>query len=128
MSSYGLDDWPAAIGLGLTNLTLPENLIGDYYQSGALFSYDEEPSEITIRVGVSFRSAEQACLNAETELGNSTFEEIVAQSKALWNEKLSKIEIDFAQTSPNITELLYSSLYRASLTPVRFVAAVKCNY
>ncbi|KAI0916410.1 hypothetical protein AcW1_008859 [Taiwanofungus camphoratus] len=115
--TYGLDDWPSAIGLGLTNLTLPQNLIGDYYQSGALFSYDGEPSQIVIRVGVSFRSAEQACLNAETEVGNSTFEEIVAQSKALWSEQLGKVEIDFAHTSPNVTELLYSSLYRASLTP-----------
>lgn len=43
----------------------------------------------------------------------------MAQSKALWNEKLSAIQIDLANTAPNVTELLYSSLYRASLTPVR---------
>lgn len=88
------------------------------YESGALFSYKGEPTQITIRVGVSFVSVDQACANAETEVGNSTFEDIVAQSKALWNERLSKIEIDLANTPENVTELLYSSLYRGSLTPV----------
>lgn len=88
------------------------------YQSGALFSYANKPKQVNIRVGVSFRSADQACANAESEIGDSTFEEIQAQAKALWQEKLSKIEIDVPGTPPNVTEMLYSSLYRASLTPV----------
>ncbi|KAJ7282859.1 glycoside hydrolase family 92 protein [Mycena rebaudengoi] len=100
---FGLD----AKGLGQTHLNLTLNLIGGVYQSGALFSYDGNPKQINIRVGVSFVSTDQACANAESEVGSSTFEEIQAQAKALWNEKLSKIEID----------MLYSSLYRASLTP-----------
>jgi len=115
--SVGLD----AKGLGQTHLNLSLNLIGGVYQSGALFSYDNMPKTVNIRVGVSFRSEEQACANAESEIGSSTFEEIQAQAKALWLEKLSRIEIDIARTPPNVTEMLYSSLYRASLTPVRFV-------
>ncbi|KZT22603.1 glycoside hydrolase family 92 protein [Neolentinus lepideus HHB14362 ss-1] len=111
--SYGLD----AKGLGLTHLNLSVNLIGAPYQSGALFSYLDEPEEITIRVGVSFRSAEQACANAETEVGSASFEDIVSASQALWNEKLSRVEIDLAGTPPNVTEMLYSSLYRSFLTP-----------
>lgn len=63
-------------------------------------------------------STEQACSNAETEVGSSSFEDIVGKSKALWNEKLSKIEIDVTNTNANITEMFYSSLYRSSLTPV----------
>jgi putative alpha-1,2-mannosidase len=93
-------------------------LIGDVYQSGALFSYAGHPKQVNIRVGVSFLSAEQACANAESEIGSSSFNDIVAKAKALWQEKLSKIEIDIANTPANITEMLYSSLYRASLTPV----------
>jgi putative alpha-1,2-mannosidase len=88
--SFGLD----AKGLGQTHLNLTLNLIGGVYQSGALFSYDGNPKQINIRVGVSFVSTDQACANAESEVGSSTFEEIQAQAKALWNEKLSKIEID----------------------------------
>ncbi|EKM54203.1 glycoside hydrolase family 92 protein [Phanerochaete carnosa HHB-10118-sp] len=109
----GLD----AKGLGLTQLNFTRNLIGGVYQSGALVSFQGTPETITIRVGVSFVSADQACANAESEVGDSSFEDIVAQSVALWNEKLSKIEIDLAHTPPNVTEMFYSSLYRAFLTP-----------
>jgi putative alpha-1,2-mannosidase len=113
---YGLD----AKGLGLTHLNLSLNLIGGpIYQAGALFSYAGEPEEIIIRVGVSFVSTDQACANAEQEIGTSSFDNIVAQSKALWNEKLKNFEIDIAGTPNNVTEMLYSSLYRANLTPVR---------
>ncbi|KAE9392262.1 glycoside hydrolase family 92 protein [Gymnopus androsaceus JB14] len=110
---WGLD----AKGLGQTHLNLTRSLIGDTYEYGALFSYSGTPQEIIIRVGVSFVSSDQACANAESEIGTSTFDEIMAQSKALWNEKLSTIQIDIANTPPNITEMLYSSLYRSSLTP-----------
>ncbi|KAA1471821.1 glycoside hydrolase family 92 protein [Dentipellis sp. KUC8613] len=110
---YGLD----AKGLGLTHLNLTKNLIGEVYESGALFSFAGEPEEVTIRVGVSFVSVDQACSNAENEVGSSSFDDVLAQSKALWNAKLSKVEIDVPNTPPNVTEMLYSSLYRASLTP-----------
>ncbi|KAF8070109.1 glycoside hydrolase family 92 protein [Lyophyllum atratum] len=114
--TFGLD----AKGLGQTHLNLTLNLIGGIYQSGALFSYDINPPakpQIIIRVGVSFRSTEQACANAETEVGDASFEDILARAKAEWQEKLSKVEIDIANTPANVTEMLYSSLYRASLTP-----------
>ncbi|KAF9467382.1 glycoside hydrolase family 92 protein [Collybia nuda] len=111
--TFGLD----AKGLGQTHLNLTLNLIGGVYQSGALFSYDGQPTVVNIRVGVSFKSADQACANAESEVGSSSFEDILTKAKALWQEKLSKVEIDVAGTPPNVTEMLYSSLYRASLTP-----------
>jgi putative alpha-1,2-mannosidase len=87
-------------------------------EAGALFSFAGDPTQVIIRVGISFLSEQQACANAESEIGTATFNEIQAQSKALWNERLSRIEIDVPHTPPNVTELLYSSLYRASLTPV----------
>ncbi|KIK09775.1 glycoside hydrolase family 92 protein [Laccaria amethystina LaAM-08-1] len=111
--TVGLD----AKGLDQTHLNLSLNLIGGVYQSGALFSYENNPSTVNIRVGVSFRSVDQACANAEEEVGESSFEDIVEQARKQWLEKLSKIEIDVVNTPPNVTEMLYSSLYRASLTP-----------
>ena len=103
---------------GGTKLNLPFNGFGGVAESGALFSFAENPTQVTIRVGVSFVSEEQACNNAESEIGTATFEDTLAQSKKLWNEGLSRIEIDVPNTPANVTELLYSSLYRASLTPV----------
>lgn len=111
--TFGLD----AKGLGMTHLNLSLNLIGGVYQSGALFSYANNPRQVNIRVGVSFRSADQACANAEEEVGSTSFDDIHASAKALWQEKLSKIEIDVPNTPPNVTEMLYTSLYRTSLTP-----------
>jgi len=118
---YGLD----AKGLGQTHLNLSRSLIGDTYESGALFSYEGNPEQVILRVGISFVSTDQACANAEEEIGTSSFEEIQLASKALWQEKLSKIMIDVANTPPNVTEMLYSSLYRASMTPVGVKALQK---
>ncbi|KAJ3475019.1 hypothetical protein NLI96_g12105 [Meripilus lineatus] len=112
-NTNGLD----AKGLHQTHINRTRSLIGDQYQFGALFSYVGSPRQITIRVGVSFVSEAQACANAESEVGGSSFAEIEAKSKLLWNEKLSKVEIDLKGTPENVTELIYSSLYRASLTP-----------
>jgi putative alpha-1,2-mannosidase len=104
---------------GKTQLILPGNPSGGYVtEAGALFSFAGGPTQVIIRVGVSFISEEQACSNAESEIGAATFDQIQAQSKALWNERLSRIEIDVPHATPKMTELLYSSLYRASLTPV----------
>ncbi|KAF9449192.1 glycoside hydrolase family 92 protein, partial [Macrolepiota fuliginosa MF-IS2] len=111
--TFGMD----AKGLGLTHLNLTLNLIGGVYQSGALFSYKNNPKQVNIRVGVSFVSEDQACSNAEEEVGTASFEDIQGRAKALWQEKLSKVEIDVGGTPSNVTEMLYSSLYRASLTP-----------
>ena len=123
LSEYGV--WTAdnhgmdAKGLGMTHLNLSENLIGGTaYQSGALLSYDGNPEEIVLRVGVSFVSTDQACANAEEEIGSKSFEEIMNTSKGLWNEKLRRVEVDLAGTPADIIEMFYTSLYRASLTPV----------
>lgn len=102
----------------MTSLNMSRNLIGSQYEAGALISYMGKPSMIELRVGVSFVSADQACANIDEELGSSTFEEIEAQSKALWNQKLGRVALDLAGTPTNITEMFYSSFYRSFLTPV----------
>lgn len=107
----------------MTHLDVPQNDKGAAYQSGALFSYDGNPEEIILRVGVSFVSADQACANAEVEIGLKSFKEVVKDSKRLWNEKLSKVEVDLAGTPSDIIEMFYTSFYRASLTPVSFLLA-----
>ena len=133
LSEYGV--WTAdnfgmdAKGLGMTHLNLSQNLIGGTpYQSGALFSYDDDPEDIILRVGVSFVSADQACTNAVEEIGSRSFEEIVNDSGGLWNAKLGKIEIDLSGTPADIIEMLYTSLYRASLTPVSIPLAAISHF
>lgn len=111
---YGLD----AKGLGVTHFNHTRDFIGGLTQSGALFSFKNNPETVIIRAGISFKSVDQACSNAENEIGSTPFEAIIAQSKAQWNEKLSRIELDLANTPRNVTEMFYSSFYRSFLTPV----------
>lgn len=118
--NYGMDTKE----MGLTHLNLSVNLIGSSpYQSGALVSLllasgsSGGLTMITLRLGVSFVSAEQACANMEEEVGSYSFDEIHAQSKALWNDKLGRIELDLTNTDANVTEMIYLSVYPSFLTP-----------
>lgn len=103
---------------------LTKNSIGGQpVQAGALVSFASFPktsdgsAEITLRVGVSFNSAEQACANAAEEIGDAwDFDAIVKQTRAAWNVKLNRFQID-PKTDKTIAELFYSSLYYAFLTP-----------
>jgi putative alpha-1,2-mannosidase len=101
----------------MTSLNMTQNLIGSQYEAGALISFLGTPSQIELRVGVSFVSAAQACSNIDEEIGTSTFEDIETQSKQLWNQKLSRVELDLTGTPTNVTEMFYSSFYRSFLTP-----------
>ncbi|MBW0562385.1 hypothetical protein O181_102100, partial [Austropuccinia psidii MF-1] len=105
-------------GLGLTKLNAPANLytLMDY-QSGALVGYPKGTTNVTIRGGISFVSAEQACSNMEEEIGSTSFEDVHQRSIKLWNEKLNRLEIPLYETDKEITTLLYTSMYRSFLTP-----------
>ena len=81
-------------------------------------------SLITLRVGTSLISPEQAMTSLQNEVGtDKSFESIVAASKAQWNAQLSKIEV--AELGPGYTPsegegqktTFYSALYRASIFP-----------
>ncbi|KAG0151539.1 hypothetical protein CROQUDRAFT_719745 [Cronartium quercuum f. sp. fusiforme G11] len=112
--NYGLD----AKGLGQTTLDIPFTYVPGDYESGALFSYPPGTNSITIRVGVSFVSAEQACSNAEEEIGDQkTFEDVRAESVKEWNDRLGRLEIPLNETDEDIAVMIYSSMYRSFLTP-----------
>ncbi|KAL3418852.1 glycosyl hydrolase [Phlyctema vagabunda] len=99
---------------------------------GALFSWSAGSSPrssnssqnvLEAKIGISYISAEQACQHLEAELPSSlTFEDIVQQSREIWEEKvLNKVEIvdDGSPTSQNTTlkRMLYSALYQNGLQP-----------
>lgn len=84
-------------------------------QHGILVSW-QNASQILLRVGISFISAEQACENAKEEIPTIDFDLVENQSKSLWQEKLSRIQLDNT-TDLTIQKLFYSSLYRGFLTP-----------
>ena len=96
---------------------------------GAVFSWTpttnnaSAPREVISRVGISYVSHDQACLNSAKELPlDLAFEDVVEQSRAEWEEQiLTTIEIvdDGSATSSNTTlkRMLYTALYQTGLMP-----------
>lgn len=72
---------------------------------------------LTVRMGTSFISAEQACENVRREVGQLTYAELKAQTAGKWNELLSKIEITDTEERK---KTFYSCLHRCFLYPRMF--------
>ncbi|KAI1336984.1 glycoside hydrolase family 92 protein [Xylariaceae sp. FL0016] len=72
---------------------------------------------IMARVGVSFISVAQACLNAEREIPDFGFAEVVKASEQAWADKLSVIQADHRGMSQDSLVTFWSGLYRAMLSP-----------
>ncbi|THU85126.1 hypothetical protein K435DRAFT_764443 [Dendrothele bispora CBS 962.96] len=84
-------------------------------EAGGLVSFNA--STVTARFGVSFISSSQACANAEEEVPDWDFDGIRETSRTSWESVLERVTIDVEKENATVVELLYSSLYRASLVP-----------
>lgn len=72
---------------------------------------------VTMRVGTSFISVDQARHNADLEIpAGSTFDDIQTQARDAWNEQLSVLS-DIEGASHDQMVGLYSDIYRMSLYP-----------
>ena len=67
-----------------------------------------------MQVGVSLVSLEQACRNLAAEIGERTFEEVVAETKAEWERYFSRIEID---APDDVKTIFYTGLFHTLLYP-----------
>ncbi len=86
--------------------------------AGAVVSFKTSEGEVvTARVASSFISPEQAELNLKEAL-NSTFEEVKAQGRKIWNEELARIKVEGGTYDQTAT--FYSCLYRSMLFPRKF--------
>ena len=66
--------------------------------------------QLDIRYGISFISVEQAKVNLHREIGQRRFEEVRDQAKAIWNDKLSKIQVKGWDEGKK--RVFYTALYR----------------
>lgn len=69
---------------------------------------------LTIWVGLSSTSAEAALRNLEAEAGHQSFEEVQANTRALWEAELGKIEIEGSEEQKRI---FYTALYHTQIVP-----------
>ncbi len=70
--------------------------------------------EVEFKISSSYISFEQALLNMERDTNYDSFEDLKAQNEAIWNEYLSRIEIDADEEK---LKTFYSCMYRAFLYP-----------
>ena len=85
-------------------------------QIGVVFS-TKAREQVTLKVASSFISHEQAERNLK-ELDGKSFDQVVAQGRARWNEVLGRIEIEDANEAHLRT--FYSCFYRSVLFPRGF--------
>ena len=87
------------------------------YHTGAVIGFSTYKSEtVHARVASSFISEEQAMRNLG-ELGDNSFDTLVAQGRDRWNSVLSRIEVE---GDIDHMRTFYSCLYRSLLFPRKF--------
>lgn len=67
-----------------------------------------------VRIGISYISHGLALAALERECGEKSFDELMSEAEANWEEKLSRIEIDAEE---DVMRTFYSCLYRPFLFP-----------
>ena len=83
----------------------------------AFFNFDtEEGEQIKIKFALSSVSTDGALKNLNSEIPHWDFEKTKAQTKAKWNQELSKIEVKSMTPEDKIT--FYTALYHTNLSPI----------
>ncbi|KAF2484605.1 alpha-1,2-mannosidase [Neohortaea acidophila] len=75
---------------------------------------------IQARVGVSFLSTEQACQNAETEIGDWDFDRVRTNAENAWKEKMSVVSIEPGGANKSIQQTFFSGIYRTMMSPQNY--------
>lgn len=89
-------------------------VVGD--SIGAYMTYDfATPQEVEVKIGVSYVSIENARENLEQEVGDATFEEVLAETQQSWKKKLQVVEVE-GGTEDEKT-IFYTALYHTQIHP-----------
>ena len=83
-----------------------------------LFFNKVNKNEIGVKVGVSSVSIENAKENINNHIGSFDFDHIKEDAKNIWNNKLSKIEVETPIDS--LKTKFYTALYHTQMAPVTF--------
>ena len=83
---------------------------------GAYLSFNTVANEeITVRVGISYVSTENARQNLEMEQGGKSFDQVVQVTRSLWNYYLSRVTVEGG--SDEQRKMFYTALYHVLLHP-----------
>ncbi|MEX0313828.1 MAG: GH92 family glycosyl hydrolase [Allomuricauda sp.] len=91
-----------------------KEVVGD--SIGAYMQYDfKQPTQIEMKIGVSYVSIENARENLEKETSGKTFNQILESAQKEWNEHLSRIEVEGG--SQDDKTIFYTALYHTLIHP-----------
>ena len=91
-----------------------KEIVGD--SIGAYMSYDfKEPTQMVVKIGVSYVSIDNARENLEKETNGLSFDEIQKETARNWDELLSKIKVE-GGTKDDKT-IFYTALYHTLIHP-----------
>ena len=85
----------------------------DFSRKAAYLRFDAP--EVTLKVAISFRSADKARLNYISEASGKSFGQIRTEARETWNGYLDRVDLEAAEL-PKMK--FYTALYRALLMPV----------
>ena len=87
-------------------------------QVGVVLQYDAMPQPLTVRVGVSLIDGAQAQANFDAEVAGKSLEDVRAEAKTLWLDKLSRLRV--SDGSERDKTVLFTALYNTYRMPTRF--------
>jgi len=91
-----------------------QEVVGD--SIGVYMRYNfEMPSNVEMRIGLSYVSIENARENLEKEIGERSFDEVLQQTQKEWNTHLSKIEVEGGSEENKVK--FYTALYHTLIHP-----------
>ena len=89
-------------------------VVGD--SIGAYVQYDfEKPTQVVMKIGVSYVSIANARENLDKEVGDASFDEVYEQTKKAWNDKLSVVEVEGDDEDDKT--IFYTGLYHTQIAP-----------
>ncbi|KAG5996926.1 hypothetical protein E4U43_002767 [Claviceps pusilla] len=94
-----------------------------YLEAGGFVRFrPSSDSTVTARVGLSFKSSEQACRSAETEIPDplDNFDGLVKAAQKEWREKLSPISLKSGGADENLVVSFWSGVYRNMISPQNY--------
>ncbi|KAK1244671.1 hypothetical protein MKX07_003470 [Trichoderma sp. CBMAI-0711] len=96
-----------------------------FYLEGGGFVRVKPPGEdgvVTVRMGISYISSEQACRSAEREIPSplKDFDRLVGEAQRAWTEKLSPISVKSGGATEDLMTSFWSGVYRNMISPQNY--------
>lgn len=96
----------------------------NFFAEGGAWVRFASPADntVTVRMGLSFKSMDQACATAQAEVPAplTDFDRLVAEAAAAWKEKLKPVAIKPGGVSEDLQKSFWSGVYRAMMSPQNY--------